>query len=217
MNISKKVPLIVSIVLVLIWGFLGFRSAMHMDARTASPQFTRQVTLAEDVSVFNTYGVVDSILNGEPYDDDLTVLPAGSTGQVMVSYSRRHDYIKDPETEVYGFAVYFSQNDEPVRVGVQTGPETQLENTDIYYKCIENYEDIFAEYNQKVKEAKSEWAVQCILRVLTGIAVAAFFSAIFLIECIVANKLKMHPVVFGLICFVLFVIMLFAVLLSYIL
>ena len=45
---------------------------------------------------------------------------------------------------------------------------------------------------------------------LTGIVVAAVFSGIFWLECFIANKLKMHPVGFGIICFLYVLMLLFA-------
>ena len=52
MNISKKVPVIVSIVLVLVWASWGYWSAERIDERDADSYFRMNVTLKEDVSFF---------------------------------------------------------------------------------------------------------------------------------------------------------------------
>lgn len=211
MNISKKVPIIVTIVLVVIWVFLGYRSAECIEGLSADPAFFPEVTLAEDVSVINRNKVVDAVLSDEKQYDH-TDIPAGTVGTAFIPYGRRHHTINDPETDINGFSVRFYINEENVSAHLKTGPESQLEEGDIYYKQIENYEEIISEYNQKTREAKSEWRGQLILRLLTGLIVAAVFSVIFFVECIVANKIKMHPVVFGILCFIYGLMLTFAIL-----
>lgn len=213
MNISKKVPVIVSIVLVLIWVFLGYRSAMRIDGLTADPVYNRKVTITEDVRVVDRAKTLEEVLSdGKQYD--YSDIPSGSTGSAWISYSRRYSYINDPETDVHAFEVSFYLDDDPIRAAIKTGPESLLDEDDIYYKKIENYEEIISEYNQKVKEAKAKWGIQLLLRILTGLAVAAVFSIFFLLECIVANKIKMHPVVFGIISFIYVLMLLFAMFVS---
>jgi len=208
MNISKKVPIIVTIVLVLLWGFLGYRSAMNIDARVASPDYIQEVILAEDVRVIDVEKAIDAVLyDGETYDH--SDIPAGSIGTARITYSRWHSIINDPETEVHAFGVDFYSNGNSIHACIKTGPNSQLDVDEIYYKKIENYEEIIFEYNQKVIEAKKEWRKQLILRMLTGLLFAAVFSAIFFIECIVANKIKMHPTAFGLFCFLYVLVLLF--------
>ena len=75
MSISKKVPIIVSVVLVLIWAFMGYRSATRIDERVAEPDFIMNVTLKEDVRFVDINKVIDAQLDGEPYDH--TDLSAG--------------------------------------------------------------------------------------------------------------------------------------------
>ena len=212
MYLSKKVPIIVSVVLVLIWVFMGYRSAMHIDEGVADPDFKLNVTLKEDVRFVDIHKVIDAKLGGEPYDH--TDLSAGLKGRASILYSRWRSYVVDPERDVLGFAVYFSQDNETIDVYVQTGPESQLDEYHIYYKKIEHYEEIISEYNNKVKEAKAEWGKQAMFRILIGMAVAAVFSVAFLLNCIVANKFKMHPVVFAIMCFVYVVFLIFAMLIS---
>ena len=212
MSISKKVPIIVSVVLVLIWAFMGYRSATRIDERVAEPDFIMNVTLKEDVRFVDINKVIDAQLDGEPYDH--TDLSAGLKGRARILYSRWRSYVVDPERDVLGFTVYFSQDNETIDVNVQTGPESQLDEYHIYYKKIENYEEIISEYNNKVKEAKAEWGKQAMFRILIGIAVAAVFSVAFLLNCIVANKFKIHPVVFGIICFIYVLFLIFAMLVS---
>ena len=208
MNISKKVPIIVTIVLVLLWGFLGYRSAMNIDARVASPDYIQEVILAEDVRVIDVEKAIDAVLyDGEAYDH--SDIPAGSIGTARITYSRRHSIINDPETEVHAFGVDFYSNGNSIHAGIKTGPNSQLDVDEIYYKKIENYEEIISEYNKKVGEEKAKWRMQLLGRMLTGLLFAAVFSAIFFIECIVANKIKMHPTAFGLFCFLYVLVLLF--------
>ena len=210
MNISKKVPIIVTIVLVVIWVFLGYRSAECIEGKTAAPGFFCDVKLSEDVTVVDTNQVYKAIEHGEEYE--LAHIPAGSVGKALIFYSRRGHIINDPEKDILHFSVGFDSNDESINANIKTGPESQLREDDIYYKKIENYEEIISEYNQKTREAKSEWRGQLILRLLTGLIVAAVFSVIFFVECIVANKIKMHPVVFGILCFIYGLMLTFAIL-----
>ena len=208
MNISKKVPIIVTIVLVLLWGFLGYRSAMNIDARVASPDYIQEVILAEDVRVIDVEKAIDAVLyDGETYDH--SDIPAGSIGTARITYSRRHSIINDPETEVHAFGVDFYSNGNSIHAGIKTGPDSQLDVDEIYYKKIENYEELISEYNKKVGEEKAKWRMQLLGRMLTGLLFAAVFSAIFFIECIVANKIKMHPTAFGLFCFLYVLVLLF--------
>ena len=208
MNISKKVPIIVTIVLVLLWGFLGYRSAMNIDARVASPDYIQEVILAEDVRVIDVEKAIDAVLyDGETYDH--SDIPAGSIGTARITYSRRHSIINDPETEVHAFGVDFYSNGNSIHAGIKTGPDSQLDVDEIYYKKIENYEELISEYNKKVSEEKAKWRMQLLGRMLTGLLFAAVFSAIFFIECIVANKIKMHPTAFGLFCFLYVLVLLF--------
>ena len=209
MSISKKVPVIVTIVLVLLWSFLGFLSAERIQGKTADPAFFWEAKLTEDVSVVDRNKVADVVLDGKEYD--LTDIPAGSVGNAFVVYSRSHHAINDPETNTHRFQTSFSTEDHP-RVYIKTGPESQIKDDEIYYKKIENYEELISLYNQKVKEAKTEWGKALLVRILTGITVAAVFSAIFFIECIIANKIKIHPVVFGILCFILILLQLIAIL-----
>ena len=209
MNISKKVPIIVTIVLVLLWSFLGFLSAERIQGKTADPAASIKVTLKEEVSVVDRNKAADVVLDGKEFDH--TDIPAGSVGNVFVVYSRRHHAINDPETNTHRFQTSFSTEDHP-RVYIKTGPESQINDDEIYYKKIENYEELISLYNQKVKEAKTEWGKALLVRILTGIAVAAVFSVVFFIECMVANKIKMHPVVFGILCFILVLLQLLAIL-----
>lgn len=209
MNISKKVPIIVSIVLVLLWIFLGFRSAMHFHVTSADPAITRKVTIAEDISVINWNEVYDADPVEKDYDH--TTIPAGSAGNAWIDYGYRNQIINDPETDIHIFMVNFFLGENSIRTYFSTGPEEQLGQGKISIKKIENYQEIISEYNQKVRDAKSEWRKQLIQRILTGLIAAAVFSVFFFIECIVANKIKMHPVVFGILCFVYCLVLLAAI------
>ena len=209
MNISKKVPIIVSVVLVLLWIFLGFRSAMHFHGTAADPAITRKVTIAEDISVINWNEVYDADPVEKNYDH--TTIPAGSAGNAWIDYGYRNQIINDPETDIHIFMVNFYLGENSIRTYFSTGPEEQLGQGKISIKKIENYQEIISEYNQKVRDAKSEWRKQLIQRILTGLIAAAVFSVFFFIECIVANKIKMHPVVFGILCFVYCLVLLAAI------
>ena len=211
MNISKKVPIIVTIVLVLIWCSLGFLSAERIEGNTADPAFSPKVTLTEDVSVVDRNKVADAVLSdGNQYDH--SDIPAGTVGTAFITYGRRHHIINDPETDIHRFRVSFYINEEYISAYVKTGPESQLDEDDIHYRNIENYEEIISEYNQKVTESKNEWRMQLIKRILTGLVIAAAFSVFFFAECIVANKIKMHPFLFGILCFVYSLMLLAAIL-----
>lgn len=209
MSISRKVPIIVSVILVLLWGFLGFLSAERIEGKSADPAFFRDVKLTEDVSVVDMNKVLDAVFDEKEYDH--TDIPAGSVGNIYIIYGRRHHIINDPETDIHSFSVSFYINEEHISAYVKTGPESQLDESDIYYKKIENYEEIISEYNQKVREAKSEWRMQLLSRLLTGLIVAAVFSVVFFIECMVADKLKMQPIVFGILCFIYVLLLLAAI------
>ena len=208
MKISKKVPVTVSIVLLVIWVFLGYMSAERIDARVASPMFKKEITITKDVRVVDLDQEIDAVLSGGSYDH--TDIPAGSKGDVYIFYSRRYHYISNPESQTLEFRACFYPDGVSTTVHITTGPEKDLEQDDIHYKDIENFQEIISEYNQKVKEAKTKWTKQLLLRMLTGIVVAAVFSGIFWLECFIANKLKMHPVGFGIICFLYVLMLLFA-------
>ncbi|MCR4775048.1 MAG: hypothetical protein K5869_01580 [Saccharofermentans sp.] len=208
MKISKMVPIIVSVVLVLSWVYIGYATAVnYIEGRTASPGFYRNITLKEDVSYVDVRREIDAAMDGESYDH--TVIPAGSEGTAFILYGRRFSYIDNPETDVYGFRASFSDN----QVSIQTGPESQLDEHHISYKKIENFEEIISEYNQKVKEAKNEWRKQLTPYILTSVIGAALFSILFLIICITANKFKMHPGVFAALCSVYALMLMYAIVL----
>lgn len=182
MTISKKVPIIVSIVLLVIWGFLGYRFAVRIGDGVAAFMFRREVTITEDVMVADK------------------IIPAGSAGHASIYYSHRSQYIKDIASDKMAFRAYFSQDSEGISVYVSTGPESQLKQDQISIRKIENYQEIISEYNQKVKEEKEKWRPQCLLRILTGIIIAAVFSGLFWLLFFIVNKTKMHPVGFSIIC-----------------
>ena len=208
MKISKMLPIIVSVVLVLIWVYIGYDTAVeYIEGRTASPGFYRNITLKEDVSYVDVRREIDAAMNGESYDH--TVIPAGSEGTALIIYGRRFSYIENPETDVYGFSARFSDN----RVSIRTGPESQLDEHYISYKKIESFEEIISEYNQKVKEAKTEWRKKLTPYILTSVIGAALFSILFLIICIIANKFKMHPGVFAALCSVYALVLMYAIVL----
>lgn len=208
MNISKKVPIIVSIVLVLLWIFLGFRSAMHFHGTAADPAITRKVTIAEDISVINWNEVYDADPVEKDYDH--TTIPAGSAGNAWIYYGYRNQIINDPETDIHIFMVNFYLGENSIRTYFSTGPEEQLGQGKISIKKIENYQEIISEYNQKVREAKNEWTANLFFKLLISIVVAAVFSIVFWLECFIANKIKMNLVGFALICFVYVIMLLFA-------
>ncbi len=210
MNISKKVPITVTLILVLLWSFLGFLSAEHIEGKTADPAFFSKVTLSEDVSIVDKNKLIDAALSDDKQYNH-TDIPAGTVGTAFITYGRRHHIINDPETDIHSFRVSFYLNEEKIEAQAKTGPESKLDEDNIYYKKIENIEEIISEYNQKVREAKREWGKQLFQRILTGLIVAAVFSVFFFIECIVANKIKMHPVVFGILCFIYCLVLLAAV------
>lgn len=209
MNISKKVPIIVSVVLVLLWGFLGFRSAMRLHGTAADPAIIRQVTITEDISVINRNEVYDADLEGKDYDH--TTIPAGSAGEAWIFYGHRDQIINDPETDIHVFTVSFYLGENSIRTHFSTGPESQLGQGKISIKKIENYQEIISEYNQKVREAKNEWTANLVFKLLVSMVVAAAFSLVFWIECLIANKVKMHPAVFGLISFALFLLLILSI------
>ena len=195
MNISKKVPITVTVILVLLWSFLGFLSAERIEGKTADPAFFPKVTLSEDVSIVDKNKLIDAALSDDKQYDH-TDIPAGTVGTAFITYGRRHHIINDPETDIHSFRVSFYLNEEKIEAQAKTGPESKLDEDNIYYKKFENIEEIISEYNQKVREAKRD---------------AAVFSVFFFIECIVANKIKMHPVVFGILCFIYCLVLLAAI------
>ena len=68
MKISKKVPIIVSVCLVLIWGVLGFIGAVKStDNKCAGPMYMRRVTLAEDVTAVDISKEIDAAVNKVPF------------------------------------------------------------------------------------------------------------------------------------------------------
>ncbi|PWJ68739.1 hypothetical protein B0O40_2463 [Ruminococcaceae bacterium R-25] len=210
MNISKKVPIIVSIVLVLLWVFLGFRSAMHFHGTAADPAITRKVTIAEDISVINWNEVYDADPVEKDYDH--TTIPAGSAGNAWIYYGYRDQIINDPETDIHIFMVNFYLGENSIRTYFSTGPEEQLGQGKISIKKIEDYQEIISEYNQKVREAKNEWTANLFFKLLISIVVAAVFSIVFWLVCHIANKVKMHPAVFGIITAIFVFILLLALL-----
>lgn len=210
MNISKKVPIIVTVILVLLWCFLGYLSAERIEGTTASPAFLSKVTITEDVRIVDINQVIDAALSDDKQYDH-TDIPAGTVGTAFIPYGRRHHIINDPETDIHSFRVSFYLNEEHIEAQMKTGPESKLDEDDIYYRKFENFEEIISEYNQKTRDAKSEWRKQLIQRILTGLIAAAVFSVFFFIECIVANKIKMHPVVFGILCFIYCLVLLAAI------
>ena len=143
MNISKKVPIIVSVVLVLLWGFLGFRSAMRLHGTAADPAIIRQVTITEDISVINRNEVYDADLEGKDYDH--TTIPAGSAGEAWIFYGHRDQIINDPETDIHIFTVSFYLGENSIRTHFSTGPESQLGQGKISIKKIENYQEIISD------------------------------------------------------------------------
>ena len=210
MNISKNVPITVTVILVLLWSFLGFLSAERIEGKTADPAFFPKVTLSEDVSIVDKNKLIDAALSDDKQYDH-TDIPAGTVGTAFITYGRRHHIINDPETDIHSFRVSFYLNEEKIEAQAKTGPESKLDEDNIYYKKFENIEEIISEYNQKVREAKREWGKQLFQRILTGLIVAAVFLVFFFIECIVANKIKMHPVVFGILCFIFCLVLLAAI------
>lgn len=210
MNISKKVPVIVSIVLVLVWTSWGYWSAERIDERHADSYFRMNVTLKEDVSFFDVNKAIDAAMIGKTYDQDyLTDLPAGLEGEAVIYYSRRYINVDDPEKDSFGFSASFSKDKESCIVRVKTGPESKLENHEISYKKIDNYQEVISAFNQKVKEAKAEWEMQALIRILIGIAAAVVFSVAFKLICNVANEFEIHQAVFGIITIAYVLVQLF--------
>ena len=207
MNISKKVPVIVSIVLLVICVLGGLRSATR-GTRTADPGFSISVKLTEDVRIVSVDKEISAALSGEHYD--YTEIPAGTVGDAFITYSHRHSYIKDPDTDVLSFRTGFVSDGNHSDIYVSTGPESQLRPNGIHYKKIENYQEIIFEYNRLVKEEKNKWMLKLTLTILFSIAFAAVFSGVFWLECFIANKIRMHPGFFGLMCVIYIVLLMFA-------
>ena len=183
--------MLVTVILVLLWCFLGYLSAERIEGKTASPAFLSKVTLTEDVRIVDINQVIDATLSDDKQYDH-TDIPTGTVGTAFIPYGRRHHIINDPETDINSFRVSFYLNKEHIEAQMKTGPESKLDEDDIYYRKFENFEEIISEYNQKVRDAKSEWRKQLIQRILTCLIAAAVFSVIFFIECIVANKIMLH-------------------------
>ena len=208
MNISKKVPVIVSIVISLFCVLCAYISVDSRYYLSDDRQFLYTVTLKEDVRIFDTELAIDTVLDGKQYEH--SVIPAGSKGQINVPYGHYSTCFNDPETNTHSIRVEFYQNDEIIHAHFTTGPESQLQDGDIYYKSFENPEELIADYDQKVKEAKDDWNKQNRLRILRYIAIEVIFSIIFTIICVAANKLKMPSAVFGIFCF-LYVLLLLTI------
>lgn len=214
MNISKKVPVIVCIAVVLIHCAVFFDYYKKLETRidySEERQFLYAVKLKEDVRVVDTNKVVDAVIFGEePYDH--TDLPAGSVGEIEIFYSHRSHFINDIETETHGFRAYFHQDNKVILAAIKTGPESQLGEDDISYKSIENFEDFISEHNQHVNEAKDAWDKQLSLLkrqlIISVVISAVVFSIIFVIICVIANKFKLPSAVFCIICFFYVVILL---------
>lgn len=210
MKISKKVPVIVCTVILLFCIFAGYIHANSRYFLSDQRQFLYTVTLKEGVSIVDTSQAIDAFLDGKPYEPSDIDIPAGSEGYINLMYGHLQSYITDPETNTHRFQVDFYQDDKLIHACLATGPESQLREDDISYKKFGNYEEFIADYNQKVKEAKTDWNIQGWLIILKCIAISVFFSIIFTILCTVANKLKMSPAGFGILCF-LYVLLLFTV------
>ena len=208
MNISKKAPVIVSIALLVIWVFVGYISAISRYYLKDSRQFLYTITLKEDVRISDTELAIDAALDGKQYKH--SDISAGSEGHINYFYGHSNSYIVDPETNTYRFRVEFYRDGKIIHAHMATGPESQFRSDDISYKKFENSEELITDYNQKVKEAKTDWNIQGWLIILKCIAISVFFSIIFTILCTVANKLKMSPAGFGILCF-LYVLLLFTV------
>ena len=162
----------------------------------------------EDVRISDTELAIDAALDGKQYKH--SDISAGSEGHINYYYGHSNSYIIDPETNTYRFRVEFYRDGKIIHAHMATGPESQFRSDDISYKKFENSEELITDYNQKVKEAKTDWNIQGWLIILKCIAISVFFSIIFTILCTVANKLKMSPAGFGILCF-LYVLLLFTV------
>ena len=213
MNISKKVPVIVCTVILLFFAFCGYRSANYRYFLSDSSQFLYTVTLKEDVEDMSIDEIVsiDAALEGKKPEGSVINIPAGSEGYINCYCGHIDHYIEDPEKDTYRFRIDFYQDGKTIRANLATGPESQLRGDDISYKKFENSDELIADYNQKVKEAKTAWDLQGWFCILKGLAVAVVLSILFIILCAVANKLKMNPAVFGILCAIYVVLVLAAV------
>ena len=211
MKISKKVPVIVCTVILLFCIFAGYIHANSRYFLSDQRQFLYTVTLKEGVSIVDTSQAIDAFLDGKPYEPSDIDIPAGSEGYINLMYGHLQSYITDPETNTSRFQVDFYQDDKLIHACLATGPESQLRENDISYKKFGNYEEFIADYNQKVKEAKDNWDKGFWFCILRGLAVAVVLSILFIILCAVANKLKMNPAVFGILCAIYVVLVLAAV------
>ncbi len=209
MKVSKIVPVIVSIVLVLAWGFIGSKTALSLEKIPADPSFLLEVTLKEDIYAINEFDYLGAVIDQRTNEPEFepTFIPAGSVGKLRISYSYRYDFINDPETDIHGFGVYFEVDGiDGYPVGFWTGPESQLKEEEFSYKLLDNYEEIVTEYNQKVQEAKNDHEMVPRKGMLKGMASGIGFSFVFFLVCFFTNKFKLHPVIFGILClpFVIF-------------
>lgn len=196
MKISKKVPVIAAVCLCMVWGFIGCVGAVKStDDKTAGPLYTRKVTLAEDVTVVDVSKEIDAAMNKEPFTP--AELKAGISGTV---YFNGAQIINDPYKGRHAFRADFYQNGETYSISLVCGPESDLAANEIHITKIGSYQDFLSENNQKYREENKLVRVY-VPRILIGIAIGALFSIIFWIECIIANKVEMHPAVFGIVCF----------------
>ena len=63
MKVSKIVPVIVSIVLVLAWGLIGYKSALISESLPADPTFLLEVTLKEDIYAINEFDYLGAMID----------------------------------------------------------------------------------------------------------------------------------------------------------
>ncbi len=209
MKVSKIVPVIVSIVLVLAWGLIGYKEALISESLPADPMFSLEVTLKEDIYAINESDYLGAMLDqgtNEP-EFEPTFIPAGSVGILSFSYSYRYDFINDPETDIHGFRVDFNvDGTRNCPVQFSTAPESQIKEKEFSYKLLDNYEEIVTTYNQKIQEAKNDHEMVPRKGMLKGMADGICFSFVFFLVCFFTNKFKLHPVIFGILClpFVIF-------------
>ncbi len=197
MKKSKKVPIIVSVCLVLIWGVLGFIGAVKSttDNRCAGPMYMRRVTLAEDVTAVDISKEIDAAVNKVPFVP--AELKAGISGTVYYGDS---DFINDPYEGRHSFPISLYQDGETYRVSLVTGPESDLAANEIHITKIKSYQVFISENNQKYREGKASRVIAFLLRILIGITAGALFSGIFWIECTIATKKNTRSVVFMELC-----------------
>ena len=209
MKVSKIVPVIVSIVLVLAWGLIGYKSALISESLPADPTFLLEVTLKEDIYAINEFDYLGATIDQRTNEPEFepTFIPAGSVGKLCFSYSYRYDFINDPETDIIRFGVYFEVDGiDGYPVGFWTGPESQIKEKEFSYKLLDNYEEIVTTYNQKIQEAKNDHEMVPRKGMLEGMSYGIGFSFVFFLVCFFTNKFKLHPVIFGILClpFVIF-------------